>query len=182
MKDPLWVSGTCDRIKAVLKFWYSTYDAGKVSATRQRLTKPGELGPQPILVDDVTRRSCKIPWNYYDLEYLVKILEARCSNDPKDKFSTFLSQIAVDLRINLPKWKNGDLWFQSITIPINLNLPTTPGNLQSVTLPNPVRAVEIDCYKEGVLGMLILLGAMESGKTIEQRKDLSSIDLSQFSK
>jgi len=99
MKDSLWVSGTCDRIILTLQKWIMIYHNGKVSATGRYLTSPGEQGPQPQEIERPTRYACKVAWTEQDLDYFIKILEAKIPDHPVTK----------DLRTNFPKWKNGKL-------------------------------------------------------------------------
>jgi hypothetical protein len=99
MYDKLWVHGTCDRILLTLRQWIMVYHTGKVSATGRYLTKPGEVSPEPKEIDVPTRYACDIAWTQSDLEYLIKILEAKVPTWPVTK----------DLRTNFPKWKYGRL-------------------------------------------------------------------------
>lgn len=95
--DPLWQHGTCDRLLVTLQKWIMQYHDGKISATGRYLTKPGEMGPQPQEIDVPTRRACDVLWSQSDLDYLIKILEAKVPNWPVTK----------DLRTGFPRWKNG---------------------------------------------------------------------------
>jgi len=97
--DPLWVYGTCDRIMVALRSWLWNYHSGTVSATRKYLTKPGEMGPQPKEIDVPTRYACEVTWLKGDLDYFIKILEAKLPDNPVTK----------DLRRCFPLWKNGKL-------------------------------------------------------------------------
>lgn len=159
MRDPLWVTGTCDRIMLVLLHWTLNYRKGTVSATGKYMTKPGEAGPAPKEVDLTTRFACDVTWNYNDLEYLVKILETKVPGWPTTK----------DFRRCLPRWKNG-----------RLAKPIIKVNNASYALPSPVRIITMDYYDADIIGMYRLLEAMRDGKTKEARKDLGSIDLATF--
>lgn len=97
--DILWVHGTCDRILITLRQWIMSYHNGKLSATGKYLTRPGERGPQPQEIDIPTRYACNVAWAQTDLDYLIKILEAKVPDWPVTK----------DLRTNYPKWKYGRL-------------------------------------------------------------------------
>jgi hypothetical protein len=82
-----------------LRRWLWNYHKGTVSATGTYLTKPGEAGPQPKEIEVPRRYACEVTWLKGDLDYLIKILEAKCPDWPVTK----------DLRQNFPKWKNGKL-------------------------------------------------------------------------
>lgn len=99
--DPLWLKGTpgvpgiCDRILAALVYWIRIYhDKGIISATCKQNQM---MGKEMKVVDVITRRACKIPWRQSDLDYFIKILEAKW---PKEI-------ITKDLRRNFPLWANG---------------------------------------------------------------------------
>lgn len=148
MSDPMWINGTCDRIMSTLEYWIRNYDKGTISAEGEYLTKPGQDGPAPHLITVPTRRACKIAWKQDDLDYFIKILEAKLpKNDP-----TYA--LARDMRANFPKWRYG------------------------IICPGGARMIVLDWYLDHIAQIYRLLGDMKSGKTKEAREDLSSFDLS----
>lgn len=162
--DPLWQVGTCDRIYLTLMHWALNYESGKKSATNKRMSMPGEVGPEVREIEVVTRRAYSMPWNYNDLEYLVRIMEA--------KVPTHLC--TKDLRRNLPKWKNCPLCPAHIMV-------NQKGQRVAYSLVSPTRMVTIDFYEENVIQMIRLMEAIRDGKTKEARSNLAEVDLSSFS-
>jgi len=146
--DPLWVNGTCDRIMKTLQRWILSYYDGVVSATCKRNSKPG---PQGIVIEEViTRRACWVAWQQNDLDYFIKILEAKIPTNPN----------TLDLRRNFPLWKNGRI------------IPNNAGH--------ETRAVLIPIYEEDLKGLYHLMEALYYGKYQEEKPDLTSVDLSSF--
>lgn len=148
MNDPMWINGTCDRIMNVLQYWIRHYEDGRVSATGRYLTRPGEMGTAtPTEIEVPTRKACKLPWMQSDLDYFIKILEAKI---PKGHASY---AIARDLRTNFPRWINGRL------------------------MPGGARLIEIDIYFDNLVQIYRLFEAMKTGKADQAIQDLKSVDL-----
>jgi hypothetical protein len=82
-----------------LRSWLWNYHNGTVSATSKYLTKPGEMGSQPKEIDVPARYAVEVTWLKGDLDYLIKILEAKVPE----------WAVTKDLRRGFPKWKNGKL-------------------------------------------------------------------------
>lgn len=149
--DPLWVKGVpgspsiCDRILGTLKHWKFVYHKGSVSAKR----KQNQLfGKEMKVVDVPTRYANKIAWRQSDLEYLIKILEAKCPDWP----------ITKDFRRNFPKWKYGqivpgggriieiDLYFQSLCQIISLMEAIRDGKVY--TKPEDLADIDLEKISE----------------------------------
>ena len=152
MSDKLWVNGVCDNIYITLMYWIRQYDKGRVSATGRYMTKPGEDGPTPHEIDVPTRRSVQLPWRKVDIETFIDVLDKKIPHD-HETYS-----LVRDLRTNLPRWKNGRL------------------------LPGGARLIEMDWYFNHVVQVFRLFEAMKYGKETEGTTDLSSVDLSSYSK
>jgi hypothetical protein len=134
--DPLWQHGTCDRIMTTLQKWIRTYRNGKISATCKRNSKPG---PQGIQIEEVTRRyACQVAWKEADLDYFIKILEAKIPT------SSPAYQIPRDWRRDFPKWKYGRL------------------------IQDGLHIVVMDVYFEDLVGLYKLMEALRDGKLQEK--------------
>lgn len=157
--DPLWIHGTCDRIMLVLLSWTMNYEDGVKSATNTYRTKPGELGPAPTEVEITMRRACQVPWNFHDLEYLIKILETKVPD----------WAVTKDLRRCLPLWHKSPLCPSYCLI-----------RKSRYPLVGPTRKITIDQYDQSVREIYLLLKDMKDGKTKEARKDLSTVDIAAF--
>lgn len=152
MSDNLWVNGVCDNILLTLRNWAVVYEKGRVSATGRYMTKPGEMGPQPKEIDVPTRRAVKVAWREHELKKLTDVLDTKIPHT-HESYS-----LVRDLKTNLPRWKNGQL------------------------IPGGARIIEMDWYFAHVMQVYRLFEAMKYGKAEEERIDLSTIDLSSFSK
>lgn len=95
--DPLWVKGICDRILLTLISWAMHYHNGVVSATRPQQQPPTASGV--TVIDVPTRYAVDVAWQQQDLDYLIKVLEARVPTWP----------VTRDLRSCFPRWRNGKL-------------------------------------------------------------------------
>lgn len=99
MSDVVWVTDLYDRTFNKILYWAKSYDKGKVCATRQFMTKPGEMGPGVEVINMPTAKAVDIAWKEDEMNCMVSVLEVK---RPKWPVTWGLSKDAKN-------WKKGKL-------------------------------------------------------------------------
>jgi hypothetical protein len=97
--NPLWINGVGDRTLSKVIYWMNNYDKGKVCATRQYMTKPGQTGAEVKVINMPTAKAVKVPWQLDELNYLASVLEQARPNWP----------VTSGFKKDVPRWRNGQL-------------------------------------------------------------------------